>query len=182
MNEDLGTLLAEIKRLEQRIETALDRASADSAFTFPVDSIEYDDREQPRSHNGKVDLGGIALWEAAKHDISDMDMRAKYLPIEVCEGPGWNMLAYLLTSRIEHTSVSVTDTCSMARVPQTTALRYLELLAKLDLCQRLPDPADARRTWIGISDNGYSRMVGYYNERSEAHQKPLKFPTAQNTQ
>src|SRR3546814_11601430 len=105
-----------------------------------------------------------------------MDLRAKHLPIEVCEGPGWNMLAYLLISRIEHTSVSVTDTCSMARVPQTTALRYLELLVKLDLCQRLPDPADARRTWIGISDNGFLRMAAYSNERSDAPPRHFKLP------
>lgn len=176
MNENLGALLAEIRRLEQRIEIALDQAPSDSAFTFPMDPIESDDREQPRLHSANVGLGGIALWEAAKHDISDMDLRAKHLPCEVCEGPGWNMLAFLLISRIEHTCVSVTDTCSMARVPQTTALRYLELLAKLDLCQRLPDPTDARRTWIGISDNGYLRMASYYSERNEVQLKPLKFP------
>src|SRR3546814_15596082 len=132
-------------RSEQRIETALDQVPSDSAFPLPMASIETDDREQPRLHNGRVDLGGIALWEAARHDIGDMDLRAKHLPIEVCEGPGWNMLAYLLISRIEHTSVSVTDTCSMARVPQTTALRYLEFLVTLDLCQKLPDPGEKRK-------------------------------------
>lgn len=181
MSRHFDLLLTEIRRLEQRIDTALDQTHGVSAFAFPSSGQGSDD--EPTGYNIATRSGasGIALWEAAKHDIGDIDLRAKYLPSEACEGPGWNMLAFLFISRIEQASVSVTDTCSMARTPQTTALRYLELLVRLGLCQRVPDHADARRIWIGISENGFSRMEGYYQERVERHRKPLRFHKKSST-
>lgn len=175
MSQHFDLLLEEIRRLEQRIEIALDQSHRDSAFAFSSPVQDSANKVADRIIATRSGADGFVLWEAAKHDISDIDLRAKYLPQEAREGPGWNMLVFLLISRIEQTSVSVTDTCAMARVPQTTALRHLELLVKLGLCQRLPDHSDARRIWIGISDNGYSRMEKFYNERMEARRKPLKF-------
>lgn len=174
MSQHFDLLLEEIKRLEQRIEIALDQLHGDSAFAFSLDGGKTGDVTSTRLIDLNDDAHGIVLWEAARHDSNDIDLRAKHLPPEACEGPGWNMLVFLLISRIEQTSVSVTDTCAMARVPQTTALRHLELLVRLGLCQRMPDHADARRVWIGISNNAYSRLEHYYRERMEARRKPLK--------
>ncbi|KUO56533.1 MAG: hypothetical protein APF78_09395 [Sphingomonadales bacterium BRH_c3] len=175
MNEHIDLLLEEIKRLERKLETALDQLHEDPAFALSKGSEGIGDGTSARLAELQDDVRGIVLWKAARHDINDIDLRARHLPPEACEGPGWHMLLFLLTSRIEQTSVSVTDTCAMARAPQTTALRHLELLVRLGLCQKVPDHSDARRIWIGISDDGYFRMEHYYRDRMKAHRKPLNF-------
>lgn len=175
MNNHLDLLWTEIKRLEHRIEVALEQSQGNSAFTFLSAGDETGENTGNRPPSAAGDAEGIVLWEAARQDINDLELRSMHLPSEACEGPGWNMLVFLLISRIEQNPVSVTDTCSMARVPQTTALRHLELLVRLGLCQRVPDHADGRRIWIGISESGYSQMATYYRQRMQARRKPLKF-------
>lgn len=75
--------------------------------------------------------------------------------------PGWEMLIDLMSARLAKRPVSVSSACVAAGVPATTALRWVDHLAKSGLIQRLPDPTDRRRVLLELTEEGCRRMEVY---------------------
>lgn len=165
MSGDLEVILTELRRLERRIQAALDARGDRSVFAFSGGHAAD-------AGSATTDIRELGLRGAAVRDMRDIELRERHIPVEACDGPAWNMLLFLLVARIEGRSTSVTDACSASRAAPTTALRHLEGLVKLQLCRRAPDPGDRRRSWIALSDRGYRQMAGYYAARHDAVEKP----------
>jgi len=90
--------------------------------------------------------------------------RGHFLPDDLFADPAWDILLDLLRSEIAHQKVSVSSACIAASVPQTTGLRWLKALEQNGLVKREPDPLDARRTFVVLSEKASVAMRRYFIE------------------
>lgn len=78
----------------------------------------------------------------ARHDLIEDDWFAD---------PAWDLLLDLFASEHEGRAVSIGDACIAARVPPTTALRWIDRLTASGALSRHVDPQDRRRTHLTLS-------------------------------
>jgi hypothetical protein len=87
--------------------------------------------------------------------------RDRHFPAELFADPAWDMLLDLAAARMERVDVPVSSLCVAAAVPTTTALRWVRSLSEAGLFVRRTDPADGRRTFIGLSDQAFDGVAGW---------------------
>lgn len=80
--------------------------------------------------------------------------------------PAWDMLLELFVSAIEQKRVTVGELCIASNVPQTTALRWIDVLLKGGLATRRSDPLDGRRVHVEITPEAYGAMQDYAGQLS----------------
>lgn len=106
-------------------------------------------------------IDGFSSWVAAEY--ARRRKREVFLPADVLLGePGWDLLLDLAIQRCNHKQISITSACIAARVPSTTALRWISLLEQQGLVVRSMDEFDKRRTLVAITDYGFEQMLQYY--------------------
>lgn len=76
--------------------------------------------------------------------------------------PAWDMLLELYASALAQIRVSVSNLCTAAAVPATTALRWINQLEDQGLIARRADPTDGRRCFIMLSEKGLGAMNAYF--------------------
>jgi len=89
--------------------------------------------------------------------------RLEVIGADLLGEPAWDMLLELYALEIEQRRISVSKLCLASGVPPTTALRWVDKLQESGLVTRKEDPFDARRTWVGLSDDGNRRMREYFD-------------------
>jgi hypothetical protein len=94
--------------------------------------------------------------------------RDRHFPAELFADPAWDMLLDLAAARMERADVPVSSLCVAAAVPTTTALRWVRSLSQAGLFVRRTDPADARRAFIGLSDQAFDGVTGWLRRFSAA--------------
>ena len=94
--------------------------------------------------------------------IANRQARARFFDAELFGDPAWDMLLDLTAAHAEGVRVSVTSLCIAASVPATTALRWLTQMVESGIFVRVPDPADRRRAFIGLSEKAVAAMSGYF--------------------
>ena len=87
--------------------------------------------------------------------------RARFLPPELFADPAWDMLLDLTAARLEGKLMPVSSLCIAAAVPTTTALRWIRSLSDAGIIERRPDPFDARRSYVQLSDAAAEAMFGW---------------------
>lgn len=102
--------------------------------------------------------------EAVRALIARRQARAKFFEGELFADPAWDMLLDLTAAEGENQRVSVTSLCIAAMVPATTALRWIKQLVDCGVFQRVADPNDKRRAFIGLSDQSRQAMARYFAE------------------
>ncbi|HEX8480551.1 MAG TPA: hypothetical protein VF650_01450 [Allosphingosinicella sp.] len=75
--------------------------------------------------------------------------------------PGWDILLDLMSARFAKRPVPVSSACVAAGIPATSALRWVDQLARTGLVRRLPDPTDRRRVLLELTEDGCRRMEVY---------------------
>lgn len=88
-------------------------------------------------------------------------MREQFFHGELFADPAWDMMLDLMAARLEGVRVAVSSLCIAAAVPPTTALRWIKTMTDAGLFVRVPDPADARRVFIELSENAAEAMTRY---------------------
>jgi len=78
--------------------------------------------------------------------------------------PSWDILLELFVSTLEGRQVTVSTACMAACAPTTTALRHIAYLVQEGLVVRRPHPADARSTYLELTDQAVSRLTQYFSE------------------
>lgn len=73
--------------------------------------------------------------------------------------PAWDMLLDLFVSRLRHHPVCVSSLCIAARVPPTTALRWIRNMEVHGELVRRRDPHDGRRVFMEISDAAFDAVA-----------------------
>lgn len=83
---------------------------------------------------------------------------AKMFPECHFADPQWDILFDLYATEIAQQRTSISSVCVGANVPMTTGLRHLEIMVKQGTVVRYPDPRDARRVFVRLSDDARERM------------------------
>jgi len=90
--------------------------------------------------------------------------RRKLFPKELLGEPCWDILLDLASATLDARLISVSSACVASGVPQSTALRWLQLLEKHGFVLRWPHPDDGRRTNVAITQVGMSALRTYYTK------------------
>jgi DNA-binding MarR family transcriptional regulator len=95
--------------------------------------------------------------------------RTHFLRPELFGEPSWDMLLDLYISHLEGRRICVSSLCIAARVPTTTALRYITALEFAGEIERRCDPADGRRFFLSLSDKTLAAMDQWVTEAAQQH-------------
>ena len=87
--------------------------------------------------------------------------RDRYFASELFGEAGWDILLALYIARGRGYRLKVGDACFEARVPTTTALRWLEHIETAGLIERRSNAIDKRSTLVELSRDGTARMNEY---------------------
>lgn len=121
-----------------------------SNFVFP------DSAGAPRTDEKSADLADIAcrMYESRL-------LRRQYMPPSFLGEPAWDILLalYYLSARGE--ALSVSGLSYAANVPQTTSLRWSQMLEGRNLIARTKDACDSRRVYVSLTDEGRKLMDEY---------------------
>lgn len=86
--------------------------------------------------------------------------------------PAWDMLLELYEAELRGKEESVTSLCIGARVPATTALRWLRTLEVRGWVERRPDQRDRRRSFIHLADKARDALEAMFSELNLVPKKP----------
>jgi hypothetical protein len=105
----------------------------------------------------------------AVHKLLDARLRLeKHFGEGLFADPARDILLDLFAARAEGRAVSVSDCTIGARVPPTTALRWIGMLEERGLIARRADPRDGRRMHLGLTDRAYASVEAYLREIAPA--------------
>jgi hypothetical protein len=104
------------------------------------------------------------VWlDRAQRLYADRRRRTKLFDSSLFGEPAWDMLLDLFVAAKKRKRVSVTSACIGADVPVTTGLRWISVLEGMGMVRRESDPKDARRAFIHLTADAYSRMIEYFS-------------------
>lgn len=72
--------------------------------------------------------------------------------------PAWDILLDIYINHAQGRRECVSNVCVASSAPATTVSRWVVVLEKHGLIERTPDPADRRRTLLGLTPEGLRRM------------------------
>lgn len=118
---------------------------------------------QPVMRDAIVDSERASFVKAAQAIIRMRDLRDRMLGGQgQFADPAWDLLLDLYVATVEDRPLAVGDACVGARVPQTTALRWIDQLERMGKIKRSADPADRRRTLVSLTDTQLSVMDRFF--------------------
>lgn len=101
--------------------------------------------------------------------------RARQFRQNLFGDPVWDMLLDLFIARLSHKPVCVSSLCIAARVPASTALRWIRNLERHGEVMRRPDASDRRRVYVELSDSAFrsvERSLRFLAETLSASSQP----------
>lgn len=108
---------------------------------------------------------GPLLWAIASAEYQSRRLRERMIKFSAFADPAWDMLLDLFIEGSKGKLVSVKSACIASRAPNTTALRYIQLLQDEGLIAKRGDPADGRRQLLALTVEGRRQMVRYLRLR-----------------
>lgn len=81
--------------------------------------------------------------------------------------PAWDMLLDLFVHECEGRKLSMSSLCAAAALPESSAMRLAQRMCDAGLLERLPDPADGRRSFMKIAPETAHRLRAYFAESVE---------------
>ena len=88
--------------------------------------------------------------------------RREFFKASLFSDPAWDILLELFAADAEGQRLSISAVGLTANIPKTTALRWVNALECEGLVQREDDPLDARRIFLGLSEQGVRTMSEYF--------------------
>lgn len=107
--------------------------------------------------------GAESLLVPTRHYLRARRLREGLFPEGIFADPAWDMLLDLFASELEGKKVCVSSACSMAGVPATTALRWVDRLEECGLVERRADPTDSRRINVELTLLATARIELWLN-------------------
>jgi DNA-binding MarR family transcriptional regulator len=111
--------------------------------------------ESPTAPFGRLELARLILWgrgllerEVAKDLFAD---------------PAFNILLTLYVSRAEGRDVSTSAACTASGVPTTTALRWINALARRGMIHKRSLASDRRFTYLELSDKTGAALDRFFD-------------------
>jgi len=106
----------------------------------------------------------FSLGELARLILIARRNRTRHFNKAMLGEPAWDMLLALYVTESSGPRKSVSRLSSMSGAPATTALRWLDYLAKEQLVARSPNPTDKRVEFVMLTDKGRSTLEQYLSE------------------
>jgi hypothetical protein len=101
------------------------------------------------------------LCQTAERLLWEIDRRSQHLDASLFGDPAWCLLLDLYVHAIKGTRISVSSACVAARVPPTTALRWISTMVERSLLTKQPDPDDARRIYLELTETARGSVTAY---------------------
>ncbi|RZL73835.1 MAG: hypothetical protein EOP66_12260 [Sphingomonas sp.] len=101
-----------------------------------------------------------SILDAARREHAMYDSRLRRLGEDLASGVVWNMLLDLLINETGPKSLGVTALAIGSRAPPATAIRYISLMEGGGLVERVRDASDARRTFVRLTAEGRTAVIG----------------------
>jgi hypothetical protein len=90
--------------------------------------------------------------------------RERVLGFDLFGEPAWDLVLDLFVQHVDRQKTSSTSAAIAARVPPTTALRYLNSLIRKGLVVRHASDHDLRVQYVALSEYGYREMLALLDE------------------
>lgn len=98
-----------------------------------------------------ADAAGRALaLKVARALLVLQERRIRVIGTDLSADPAWDMLLDLFVAQGEGRPVCVSSLCLAARVPASTAHRWVQALARAGAIRRREDPVDRRRVYVEL--------------------------------
>lgn len=144
-------------------ESKTDRASVNSFILLIQRNLECLSQALIDAPSQEQPSSKATCIEFFTRRLEEISIRGKLFgDLRLFEDPAWNILVDLYVSEARARPVSITSACIAAKVPASTALRWIAALENAGLVQRLDDRADARRRLLTITDKGKGLLFEYY--------------------
>lgn len=98
------------------------------------------------------------------YEINARALRASMFDPQVINDSSWTLAQDLFAARLKGEKMRTKELCATSGLPQTTVLRHLDRLEKLDLIRREADRDDSRVTLITMTDWGARCIREYYSQ------------------
>ncbi|QGN54242.1 hypothetical protein [Novosphingobium sp. Gsoil 351] len=103
----------------------------------------------------------VLLGRLAESMLRARRLRDTHFDPDLFADPAWDMLLDFYVQRAAGRRVDVKGACMAAHVPETTALRWINLLVSRNLIVREVDDSDRRRTFLGLTREGERTITRY---------------------
>lgn len=111
--------------------------------------------ETGRAHLDRVDLARLILWGRG--------LLEREVATDLFADPAFNILLTLYVSRDEGQNVSTSGACTASGVPTTTALRWINALARRGMVHKRSLPTDRRFTYLELSDDTAAALERFFD-------------------
>lgn len=144
-------------------------STLESQSHHPAGRPEIGSRQPSLTVVTDLDLRAAGVQARLVRKLQDArSRRTDFLSSTLFGEPAWDMLLELFASAIEQKRVAIGELCIASNVPQTTALRWIDVLLKEGLATRRPDPLDGRRIHIEITPSAHRAMQDYAEQFSNS--------------
>lgn len=93
--------------------------------------------------------------------LRQRQLRRRFLPDDLFQEPGWDMLIAVYIADRRNQPVNVKALVATVDAPATTSQRWIDHLDKLGLVTRATDPMDRRRVEVSLTAAGQTAMEAY---------------------
>lgn len=117
-----------------------------------------------RSDEDKISEGALRVAQA-QCLLSARQYAAKLIPKEILHDSTFDMLLELFVKAERGQALCVKQLVLFSGESSTAALRRIDRLAKAEMIQRYPDPADRRRVLVRLTEHGRTillPMLGHF--------------------
>ncbi|MCY1669458.1 hypothetical protein OVA07_00270 [Novosphingobium sp. SL115] len=104
------------------------------------------------------------LLDLVRAEQANRKRRAQLLGIDhdIFSDPAWDILLELFEADLGGQKINASVVGLDANIPQSTALRWLNMLEKVGLVRRRKDEFDKRRQWIGLTVTARAALQKYF--------------------
>lgn len=151
-----------------------DKLQTIESLWFELGQILDDEHGRHRPEPGESDRSrkryekepkSIMLLRAAKEEYEERQRRFKHFDIELFGEPSWDILLDLYIADIAGKALPVTTVCVGARVPSSTALRWINVLEARGHIARSHSEDDKRVNLLRLSAEARASLDTYFSGR-----------------
>lgn len=162
LSDEVRRLAQTIDRLARRDGDAPDFRAGPVAAAPRPPRYHGQEEESSFAHDQPERRGAVVTPSEIRALLQMRRLRDRYMPADLFADPAWDMMLDLMAARLDGKRVSVSSLCIAAAVPPTTALRWIGQLTDRGIFVRTRDPRDARRVFIGLSDESAENVAAWF--------------------
>jgi DNA-binding MarR family transcriptional regulator len=118
---------------------------------------------EPQSEWGER-VADAQIGTLLEYELGARSLRSHMFDPHVINDSSWTLVQDLFAAHLKGVKMRTKELCATSGLPQTTVLRYLDHLEKLDMVRRETDPDDSRVTLIVMTDWGALWLREYYSQ------------------